>query len=292
MGADDYSEEDDDLALLAKLKENEGDSDNDGDTEKSKPATKKNKIDVLGLESKLRDIKLPEQFHWVESLAVTSTKPLELEDVHDDLKREAAFYTESLKAAKICLKNLKQMNIPFERPEDFYAEMVKTDAHMAKVKAKLLVERKKMDATANRIKEKEAGKYVKQVPFKRLQAKAKRKRKELEDIKKMGSSGESNEKMQMGWLSSKDGTNTRGGGGRGGQGRKSKKRELADKKFGFGGKKKRYRSNTAESSADMSGWDPTVNSNKKRNNKPGGGGNTSNKKRRGNKKGQGRSTRK
>ena len=48
-------------------------------------------------------------------------------DVHDDLKREVAFYNLALEAVHIARDNCKEANIPFTRPVDFFAEMVKTD---------------------------------------------------------------------------------------------------------------------------------------------------------------------
>lgn len=78
-------------------------------------------------EFKLKD--LP----WIETMAVTSTEPIELEDVHDDLKRELAFYQQALEAANIGREKVKAAGIPFTRPDDYFAEMVKSDEHMEKV---------------------------------------------------------------------------------------------------------------------------------------------------------------
>jgi rRNA-processing protein EBP2 len=47
--------------------------------------------------------------------------------VHDDLKREVAFYNLALDAVHLARKECHKFNIPFTRPEDFFAEMVKTD---------------------------------------------------------------------------------------------------------------------------------------------------------------------
>jgi rRNA-processing protein EBP2 len=42
-------------------------------------------------------------------------------------------YQHTLSAVKQALTQLDQAKIPYQRPDDYYAEMVKTDAHMAKV---------------------------------------------------------------------------------------------------------------------------------------------------------------
>jgi rRNA-processing protein EBP2 len=74
---------------------------------------------------------------WGETFAVVPPTPLPFGengdpesnplDIHDDLKREVAFYNLALEAAKEAREKCKEANIPFSRPEDFFAEMVKTD---------------------------------------------------------------------------------------------------------------------------------------------------------------------
>jgi len=48
-------------------------------------------------------------------------------NVHDDLKREVAFYDLALKGVQIGRSLCAKHDIPFARPNDFYAEMVKSD---------------------------------------------------------------------------------------------------------------------------------------------------------------------
>ena len=47
--------------------------------------------------------------------------------VHDDLKRELAFYNLALDAVHLARQECNKFDIPFTRPDDFFAEMVKTD---------------------------------------------------------------------------------------------------------------------------------------------------------------------
>ena len=51
-------------------------------------------------------------------------------DVHDDLKREVAFYNIALDAVRDARDLCKASQTPFQRPEDFFAEMVKTDGEL------------------------------------------------------------------------------------------------------------------------------------------------------------------
>eukprot|EP00965_Chrysotila_dentata_P182894 6040059-Pleurochrysis_carterae.AAC.1 len=69
---------------------------------------------------------------WIESLAVTVKKPLELDDAEDDLKRELAFYKQALEGVQAAQVRMDRLGIPYRRPDDYFAEMAKTDAHMTK----------------------------------------------------------------------------------------------------------------------------------------------------------------
>jgi rRNA-processing protein EBP2 len=73
---------------------------------------------------------------WAESFSIIAETPLPFGtgaadgnplDVHDDLKRELAFYNMALEAANMARKKCLEANVPFTRPEDFFAEMLKTD---------------------------------------------------------------------------------------------------------------------------------------------------------------------
>lgn len=74
---------------------------------------------------------------WVERFDVTPPTPLPFGtideqtgtkvDVHDDLKREVAFYDLALEAVHEARMECKEAGVPFSRPDDFFAEMVKTD---------------------------------------------------------------------------------------------------------------------------------------------------------------------
>ena len=70
---------------------------------------------------------------WLETLAVTAAAPLGLEDAEDDLKRELAFYNQALAAVKIAQARVVELGVPHVRPDDYFAEMVKSDNHMNKV---------------------------------------------------------------------------------------------------------------------------------------------------------------
>lgn len=76
---------------------------------------------------------------WAEIFAVTPSTSLpfgeadedgEKINIHDDLKREVIFHDVALEAALKARDLCREANIPFTRPDDFYAEMVKTDGRL------------------------------------------------------------------------------------------------------------------------------------------------------------------
>lgn len=51
----------------------------------------------------------------------------------DDLQRETLFYRQAQSAVIEGLARLKAMGIPTKRPDDYFAQMAKSDDHMLKV---------------------------------------------------------------------------------------------------------------------------------------------------------------
>lgn len=116
---------------------------------------------------------------------VVSSEPTEpkIEDISDDLQRELQLYSQSLDAAKKARALLKAEGLPFSRPKDYFAEMVKDDGHMEKVKAKLIEEATAKKASAEARKLRDLKKFGKQVQVAKLQERSKEKRETLEKIK-------------------------------------------------------------------------------------------------------------
>ena len=52
--------------------------------------------------------------------------------MHNDFKREMGFYRQAQAAVLEGLARLKSMNVPTKRPDDYFAQMAKTDEHMQK----------------------------------------------------------------------------------------------------------------------------------------------------------------
>jgi len=134
-----------------------------------------------GLLQKIEDIALPRDWMWIETLDVHTTEPLQV-DENDDLKREAAFYESSLDAVKLALIQLKQSGVPFERPADYYAESVKPDTHMSKIKQILINDKKRMEEVEERRRKRDIRKFAKAVRTEKVNERLDRKRAALEEI--------------------------------------------------------------------------------------------------------------
>ncbi|KAK9103228.1 hypothetical protein Sjap_020482 [Stephania japonica] len=260
--------------------ESELEPESESDEEEVVALTEPSKTSIYnreGLLEKLEDISWPEKVEWIHKLTIDINQEQKV-DANDDLARELAFYTQALEGTRQAFEKLQSKGLPFLRPPDYYAEMVKTDSHMEKVKGKLLVEKKKIEEAEERKKAREAKKIAKEIQSQKLKERAKQKKDEIESVKKWrkqrqqsGFSGADND-ADMGFSfedgksferSSKrrpgvapgdrSGGKTRqvGGKGKKGMDNKRKGRERRDSKFGFGGRKGMKKQNTAETTDDF-----------------------------------------
>ena len=67
---------------------------------------------------------------------MTGTDPLDPtgNSVHNDFKRELTFYRQAQATVLELLPRLKSMGVPTKRPDDYFAQMAKSDDHMNKVR--------------------------------------------------------------------------------------------------------------------------------------------------------------
>lgn len=104
----------------------------------------------------------------VKNLESVSLAPTQ---VHDDLARETAIYKSVLNSVAIALPELKAIGVATTRPSDYYAEMLKTDAHMLRIKERILGEKKSIDEAEHRRQVREGKKFGKEVQKQREQEK-------------------------------------------------------------------------------------------------------------------------
>ncbi|KAK3997681.1 eukaryotic rRNA processing protein EBP2-domain-containing protein [Cladorrhinum sp. PSN332] len=223
---------------------------------------------------------VPFKFHQ----SVVSSKPTEstIESVEDELQRELAFLNQSLEAARQARTLLRKEGVPFTRPTDYFAETLRSDETMEKVKAKLIEAATAKKASAEARKQRDLKKFGKQVQIQKQQERAKEKRETLEKInllKRKRSEGgasalgarEADDLFDVAVDNELGNHKSAGNKGKkrsaGDHGPSNPKRQKKDQKFGFGGKKRFSKSNDATSSGDVSEFSA------KRMKKGGGAGN-------------------
>ncbi|KAL3617643.1 rRNA-processing protein and EBNA1-binding protein ebp2 [Castilleja foliolosa] len=266
--------EDDDPVVSS---ETDSDSEQDDDvklTEPSKIAVNNKPV----LLDKLTDISWPENTDWIHKLTVDIDHEQKI-DVNDDLNRELAFFTQALDGARHALGKFQSMGLPFLRPSDYYAEMVKSNTHMEKVKGRLLAEKKRTEEADKRRKSRENKKLAKEIEAQKQKERTKQKKDDIESVKNWrkqrkqsgyapGEDGDFSKAFEDGKSFERPGKKRPGvgpgdrSGGKGGQGKggkkgfggKRKERDVKDSKFGFGGRKGLKKQNTAETTNDFSGF--------------------------------------
>eukprot|EP00038_Savillea_parva_P018805 m.25519 g.25519 ORF g.25519 m.25519 type:complete len:301 (-) comp4244_c0_seq1:652-1554(-) len=210
-------------------------------------------VDEAGLAAKHKEIAISSSLKWVELFTVGSPFPDDIK-ASDDFARENAFYDHSLAAVHAGCKLLKDNAIPIRRPDDYYAEMLKTDEHMARVKERLIIENKKITASEQARKQRENKKFGKKIQQEVLAKRQKAKKEAIAGVNKLRKGLKqkmANSSADFG-VEAVDAAEARGGGAspRGGR---NKKREAKDAKFGFGGKGNNKRSKRNDSSSFMEG---------------------------------------
>ena len=230
-----------------------------------------------GIEAKLHEIRMGgEAFYpvsWIEHLSITATGPtLEEslgEEKEDEFARESAFVQQALDAASKGYEHLEELGVPYLRPDDYYAESLKSDLHMAKIRRNLLQQQKKIEIVEERRKRREQKKYGKQIQLEKQQSRDKQKKNELAAVKKWRQQGKSDTSLTDDqFFVSLEQNN--------GQMPNPKKRQEPSKpltykqqqalkkpnpkrqrrneKFGFGGQKRGSKSNSRDSTNDYSSF--------------------------------------
>ncbi|KAF5731097.1 hypothetical protein HS088_TW19G00701 [Tripterygium wilfordii] len=91
------------------------------------------------------------------------------EDVMEDDEMEGEAYEseeeeegDAPEGTRQAFEKLQSMKLPFLRPPDFYADMVKSDAHMEKVSGRFLAEKRNKEAAYERRKDREVQELAKE----------------------------------------------------------------------------------------------------------------------------------
>ncbi|KAJ1727019.1 RRNA processing protein, partial [Coemansia biformis] len=119
---------------------------------------------------------------WIQRCDITSPAPIVVTKTEDDLERELQFYQQGLEAVMQARQKIQKAGVPFTRPDDYFAEMVKTDAHMAKIRQRLLSERKGIENAEEAKKQRELRKYGKKIQQEKLKGREDQKKAALDKV--------------------------------------------------------------------------------------------------------------
>ena len=120
---------------------NEEEEEEETEEERASIELEKSKTQIKALQTVTMELttataRLP----WPERYDITPDTPLpfgkkdeegNVIHIHDDLKREVIFYNTALEAVHAGRQQFEDLKIPCTRPEDYFAEMVKTDGTYA-----------------------------------------------------------------------------------------------------------------------------------------------------------------
>ncbi|XP_034035421.1 probable rRNA-processing protein EBP2 [Thalassophryne amazonica] len=172
----------------------------------------------------------------------------------DDFQREMFFYRQAQAAVLEALPLLNHLDIPTKRPEDYFAEMTKSDQHMQKIRKKLIAKQAILERSEKAKKLREQRKFGKKVQMEVIQKRQKEKKAMMSAVKKYQKGmtdkldfleGDKKTAASSSQASKKSAANKKG---------PSAKRKYKNQKFGFGGKKSGRKWNTKESYDDVSSF--------------------------------------
>ncbi|XP_054901359.1 probable rRNA-processing protein EBP2 [Poeciliopsis prolifica] len=221
---------------------------------------------VEGLKQCLADFR--KDLPWVERLDMTNLPAKDVVsetemkvsaetkgelDADDDFQREMFFYRQGQATVLDALPLLKAHNIATKRPDDYFAEMAKSDQQMQKIRQKLITKQMILERSEKAKKLREQRKFGKKVQTEVIQKRQKEKKAMMSAVKKYQKG--MTDKLDF-LEGDKKGSKNLSDGSKKALAKKGNnaKRKFKDQKFGFGGKKSGKKWNTKESFNDVSGF--------------------------------------
>ncbi|KAI2808212.1 putative rRNA-processing protein EBP2, partial [Blomia tropicalis] len=192
-----------------------------------------------------------------------------------DFKREMLFYRQ---AQTTVIEGIRRIQTKFgikqtARPSDYFAEMVKSDDHMKKVRERLQSKQNSIEASEKAKKLRDLKKYGKKV---QQEVQLKRQMEKKEMLQKIQNYKKGKEETLDFLDDENKSKNQKGPNNTANKSAKTtkkatKKAKYKEAKYGYGGQKKRSKYNSADSAANMSGFSarkhgrPKIGKNKKQN---------------------------
>lgn len=161
---------------------------------------KTHRVDNLAMERKLVEMRIFADattsandralLDFTESLCIpmSITTPLPSELAQDDLQRESRFAELATESVHAGLSKLRRLHVKFRRPSDYFAEMVKNDQHMTKVKSRLLHEKERIELAQKNRNNRDLRKNRKKVRQEQMESDQRKRqnvKQEIEAVSKM-----------------------------------------------------------------------------------------------------------
>ncbi|XP_074491075.1 putative rRNA-processing protein EBP2 [Sebastes fasciatus] len=210
---------------------------------------------------------------WVERLDMTnlpaedviakaegkapSVKPGDVK-AEDDFHREMFFYRQAQATVLDALPLLSKHGIATKRPDDYFAEMAKSDQQMQKIRKKLISKTLMLEKSEKAKKIRDQRKFGKKVQVEVIQKRQKEKKAMMTAVKKyqkgMTDKLDFLDGDQKKGKDSSQGPNKAAANKTAAKKGPNSKRKYKDNRFGFGGKKSGKKWNTKESHNDVSSF--------------------------------------
>ncbi|AWP10649.1 putative rRNA-processing protein EBP2 [Scophthalmus maximus] len=228
---------------------------------------KKHVNNVEGMKQCLADFR--KDLPWVERLVLTNPpaedvlsqaegkvpKPANGDvNADDDFQREMFFYRQAQATVLEALPLLSKHGIATKRPEDYFAEMAKSDQHMQKIRKKLISKQMILEKSEKAKKLREQRKFGKKVQVEVIQKRQKEKKAMMTAVKRYQKGMTDKLEFLEGDKKQPGKDSAQGSKKAAAKKGPNAKRKFKDQKFGFGGKKSGKKWNTKESFNDVSSF--------------------------------------
>ncbi|XP_068207321.1 probable rRNA-processing protein EBP2 homolog [Palaemon carinicauda] len=132
------------------------------------------------------NVEIQEHAEKREKVMRSKTQNFDIDEdpLHNDFKREMIFYRQAQAAVLEGYKRLKELELSTMRPEDYFAEMAKSDEHMQKIRNRLLKKQKGLELSERVKKIRDIKKYGKRVQIEVEQKKIKEKKAMIDQLNK------------------------------------------------------------------------------------------------------------
>lgn len=167
--------------------------------------------------------------------------------VLNDFRRETTFHRQAQGAVMDGIARLKKLGVPTIRPDDYFGEMAKSDAHMQKVRENIMKKQTVAQRSEKVRQMRQQKKVAKQMQVEATLKKHEEKRKLMEEVKKY----RKGIRKDLDFLDDKKKPQTKPGPKKL-HPKAQAKLKMKNSKYGYGGKKRGSKKNTKASSADVS----------------------------------------